>query len=86
MSALANFPALPAPPMHSFRLHVPVVLLWLLLLPFAPLLLVALLIVCAVFGANPFRATAALVRLIASLKGIHIEAQSRDVSIAINLF
>jgi len=86
MNALATSPALPAKRMHGFHLRLPALLLWLLLLLFAPLLLLVLFIVCAVFDVNPFRATAALFRLFAGLKGIHIEVQSSQVSIIFGLF
>ena len=86
MNAFATSPALPAKRAHNFWLRLPVLLLWLLLLPFAPLLLLALFIVCAVYGVNPFRATAALFRVLAGLKGIHIEVQSSQVSFVFSLF
>ncbi len=86
MNALASTPALPAKRVHGFRLCLPALLFWLLLLPFAPLLLLVLFIVCAVFGVNPFRATAALFRAIAGLKGIHVEIQSSQVSFVFSLF
>ena len=86
MNTLTTSPALPAKRMHGFHLRLPVVLLWLLLLPFVPLLLLALFIACAVFGVNPFRATTALFRIIAGLKGIHIEIQSNQVSFVFGLF
>lgn len=86
MNALATSSALTARRMPSFRLQLPVLLLFVLLLPFAPLLLLALLIVCAVYGVNPFRATAALFRLLAGLKGTQVEVQNSQVSFLINLF
>lgn len=86
MNALATLPALPAKRIRSFHLHLPVLLLWLPLLPFTPLLLLALLIVCAVYGVNPFRAAAAFFRLFASLKGIQIDVQNSQVSFVLSLF
>ncbi len=86
MNALATSRALPAKRIPGFRLRLPVILLWLLLLPFAPLLLLALFIVCALYGVNPFRATAALFRLFTSLNGMHIEVQSSEVSFVFSLF
>jgi hypothetical protein len=86
MNALTTTPAVPAKRIHGFHLRLPVALLWLLLLPFAPLLLLVLFIVCAVYGVNPFGATAALLHVFAGLKGIHIEVQSSEVSFELGLF
>jgi hypothetical protein len=86
MNALASLSSLPVEQMRCFRLRVPVLLVWLLLLPLAPLLLLALLIACAAHGARPFRAVAALFRVFAGLKGINVEVQTRQVSIALDLF
>jgi hypothetical protein len=86
MNALASVPELPAKRMRSFHLRLPVLLLWLLLLPFVPLQMLALLIVCAVYGINPFRAAAVFFQLFASPKGINVEVQTRQVSITFSLF
>ncbi|MFZ0769932.1 MAG: hypothetical protein WCA49_19980 [Candidatus Sulfotelmatobacter sp.] len=86
MNVLSTSPALPAKRIHAFRLRLPVLLFWLLLLPYAPLLLLVLFIVCPMFGVNPFRATAALFRLFAALKGFHVEVQTSQVSIVLSLF
>ena len=86
MNTLASSPALSAKRVFRFRLPVPVVLLWILLLPFAPLLLLVLLIACAVYGVNPFRAAGAFFQLFVSLRGTQVQVQSSQASIAISLF
>ena len=86
MNALTSSPALPAHQVHRFHLRLPVLLFWALLSPLAPPLLLGVLVVCAVYGTNPFRAVAALSRVLASLKGIHLEIQTRQASIALGLF
>lgn len=86
MNALTSSPALPAYRVHRFHLRLPVLLFWALLSPLAPLLLLALLIVCAVYRANLFRAVAALSRVLAGLKGIHLEIQTPQASIVLGLF
>jgi hypothetical protein len=86
MSALASVPALPAKRIRSFHLRLPALLVWLLFLPLIPLLLLALPIVCTVYGVNFFHAAAAFVRLFASLKGMNVEVQNNQVSIAFGLF
>jgi hypothetical protein len=86
MNALASIPALPVERTRRFRLCVPVLLVWVVLLPLTPLLSLALLIVCAVYGVNPFSVVAALFRVFAGFRGIHVEVQTREVSITIGLF
>lgn len=87
MNTIANFPAVAGRAHHhQFRLRVPVMLLWLLLLPLVPLLWLALVIACAVFGVNPFQATAALFRILASLKGILLDIQTDNGSVQFDLF
>jgi hypothetical protein len=86
MNTLATSPALPAKRIPGFRLRLPVILLFVLILPFAPLLLLVLLVVCSGYGVNPFRAAAALFRLLAGLKGTQVEVQNNQVSFVINLF
>jgi hypothetical protein len=85
MNATAIFPSV-AKRSRQFRLRLPVALLWLLLMPFMPLLLLAILVVCALGGVNPFRAVASLFRVCAALKGTHVEVQSSQVSILLSLF
>ncbi len=86
MNAVTTTPVVSARRLHSFHLRLPAVLLWLLLLPFAPLLSLALLIVCAIYGVNFFRAATALFRLFVSLKGTHVEVRDSQVSIVVSLF
>jgi len=62
----------------SLRLWVPLFLLWVLLLPFAVVLLPALFIVCAVADIDPFLAVSTMMSLIASLSGTHIEVDTPD--------
>jgi hypothetical protein len=86
MNATASLPSVAGKPMHRFRLRLPAILLWLLLLPIAPLLWLVLVIACVAGGVNPFRAPAVIFRVLAGLKGIHIEIQSQQVSILLSLF
>ena len=86
MNALASIPALPVERTRRFRIRLPVLLAWVLLLPLAPLLSLALLIVCAVYGVNPFSTVAALFRVFSGFRGVHVEVQTREVSITVGLF
>jgi hypothetical protein len=86
MNTLATYPALSAKRVRSFRLRLPVLLFAVLLLPIAPLLLLALLIVWAMNGVNPFRAAMALLRFFFSFRGTHVEVQTNHISFAISLF
>jgi hypothetical protein len=67
----------------TLRFCMPVVVLWLLLLPAAPLLVLAVLILCATNGVSPVRAMAESFRLIAALRETYVEVQSREVSIVV---
>lgn len=86
MNATAIFHCDASKRIRQLRLRLPVVLLWLLLLPFAPLLLLALLVGCAAGGVNPLRAIATLFRLLAALKGTQVEVEHGQVSIVVSLF
>jgi hypothetical protein len=71
---------------RRFRLYVPLILLWLILLPLTPLLWLALLIVSIAGGVNPFRAVVAVFRTFASLRGTRVEFESCQISILVSLF
>jgi hypothetical protein len=86
MSATASVASLGSREMRRFRLHLPLILLWLLLLPLTPVLWLALLIVCIAGGINPFRAVVALFRTFASLPGTRVEFESCQISILVSLF
>jgi hypothetical protein len=71
---------------HGFRLSIPFLLLWLLLLPVlvvaTPLLFVAAL--CA--RVNPLRAVGAPFQILAAVKGTHVEVDNDHFSVLLNIF
>ncbi len=73
------------PHSRSFRLWVPLFLLWLLLLPFALLALPVLFIVCLVSRVNPFEAIATFWGICAGFRDMHIEIDSGEVLVLIRI-
>lgn len=63
---------------RHLRLWIPLFLLWVLLLPFAVVLLPALFIVCAVADVDPVAAVSTVMGLVAGLSGTHIEVDTPD--------
>ena len=70
---------------RSLRLWVPLFLLWILLLPFAVVLLPALFIVCAVADLDPFGAVSAVMSILAGLSGTHVEVDTPDAFLFFHL-
>ena len=68
-----------------FRLRIPLLLVWLLLLPVALLLLPVILIACLVQWVNPFRPLTAFVRILAALKGTHVAVGEGEHSVLIDI-
>ena len=67
------------------RVPVPLFLAWLLLLPFAVVLLPVFLVVCARAGVDPLRLLAALWQVLAGLRRTRVEIEQRDTSILIHI-
>ena len=68
---------------RRWRIWFPLPVLWVLLLPFAIVLLPVFVAYCLRWECNPITALVALGRLMAALAHTHIEVESRDVSILI---
>jgi hypothetical protein len=73
------------PRSRSFRLWVPLFLLWLLLLPFALLGLPVLFIVCLVSRVNPFEAIATFWGICAGFRDTHIEIDNGEALVLIRI-
>ncbi|MBZ5538463.1 MAG: hypothetical protein LAO31_21160 [Acidobacteriia bacterium] len=69
----------------DFHLRIPLLLVWLLLLPVALLLLPAILIACLVRRVNPFRALVTFVRILAALRGTHVEVGEGERSVLVDI-
>lgn len=71
---------------HGFRLSIPFLLLWALLVPLLILIVPLLFISALLARVNPFTAVATLLRMLAALKGTHVEVENDDVSVLVNIF
>ena len=67
------------------RVPVPLFLAWLLLLPFAVVLLPVFFVVCARSHVNPFRMLAALWQVLAALRRTRVQIEQRDGWILIQI-
>jgi hypothetical protein len=73
------------PRSRSFRLWIPLFLLWILLLPFALLALPAFFVVCLIGRVNPFRALTTFWSIFASFRDTHIEIENREALVLIRI-
>jgi hypothetical protein len=83
---LAIVQILPAKSRRTLRLWVPLFLVWLLLLPFAVVLLPLYFVMCAVMDIAPFRTIGALFGVLGAMGGTHIEVDSPDASVFIHVY
>ena len=70
---------------RSVRLWIPLFLLWLLMLPFALVVLPVLFVVCIVVDVDPFPALAAVWRVLCGLSGAHVEVDAPDASVFVHV-
>jgi len=71
---------------HGFRLSIPFLLLWVLMLPLL-VLIIPILFIAALFAQlNPFLAVGALLRVLAALRGTQVEVVNDSVSVLVNIF
>jgi hypothetical protein len=68
---------------HTFRLWIPLFLVWLLVLPLSLLLLPAVLIGGLVCRVNPFRALSVVWQILTALKDTNVEVARRSASVSI---
>ncbi|MBS0473454.1 MAG: hypothetical protein JSR60_20460 [Proteobacteria bacterium] len=83
---LAIVQILPAKSRRTLRLWVPLFLVWLLLLPFAVVLLPLYFVMCAVMDIAPFRTLGAFFAVLGSVAGTHVEVDSPDASVFIHVY
>ena len=69
----------------GLRLWIPLVLLWLLLAPFALVALPFAAIAAAAYRVNPWRAGAVLAGLACALTGTRIEVESAEASVLVHI-
>ena len=70
---------------RTFRLWVPLVLVWLLLLPLAILLSPFIFIACLVCRVNPFRGVAVLWQILNALTNTNIEVEHRSAGMSFHI-
>jgi hypothetical protein len=71
---------------HHLNLWVPLFLLWLLLLPFAVVLLPVFVIVCLAVDVDPLQALATCWRMIAAFCGTHVEVDSPNATVLVHVY
>lgn len=67
------------------RIWIPLLPIYLILAPFLPFILIALVVACAHYRVNPIRALIALTRMLAGLGGITVEVTQGTTNVAIKL-
>ena len=82
---VATVHILPNVARREIRLWVPLFLVWLLLLPFAVVLLPVYFVVCAVVDIRPFATLGAVFAVLGNLSGTHVEVASQSASIFIHV-
>jgi hypothetical protein len=71
---------------HGFRLSIPFLLLWVLILPLLVVVLPVVFVTTICVRLNPFTAVAALLRVLAALKGTRVEVEHDSFSVLLNIF
>jgi hypothetical protein len=70
---------------RTFRLWIPLVLIWLLLVPLAVLLSPFLLIVCLVCRVSPFRVVAVLWQILSALNDAEVAIEHRSAGMSFHI-
>ena len=70
---------------RGVRLWIPLFLMWLLLLPFALIVLPVLFVVCIVVDVDPLPALVAIWRVLCGLSGAHVEVEAPDASVFVHV-
>jgi hypothetical protein len=74
-----------SPPNRRFHLYLPLWLIWPLLLPFAVVLAPIAGLWCIARHVNPWRASCAVMLLIGSVSGTHVEIEHPDGSVLVSI-
>jgi hypothetical protein len=70
---------------HGFRLSIPFLVLWILLVPLLVLIVPVVFVAAGCMLVNPFKAVGAVVGILAALKGTHVEVANDDFSMLLNI-
>jgi len=71
---------------HGFRLSIPFLLLWVLMLPLLVLIVPVLFVAAICARLNPFTAVGALLRVLAALRGTQVEVVNESMSLLVNIW
>ncbi len=71
---------------RTFRLWIPLVLVWLLLLPLAMLATPFIFIACLVCGVNPFRGVAVIWQILWALNDTELEVEHRSAGMSFHIY
>jgi len=70
---------------HTYRLWVPLFLIWLLLLPLAILVSPFIFIACLICRANPFRGVAVIWEIVNALGNTELEVENRSAGMSFHI-
>jgi len=71
---------------RTFRLWIPLVLVWLLLLPLAMLATPFIFIACLVCGVNPFRGMSVIWQILWALNDTELEVEHRSAGMSFHIY
>ena len=77
---------LPSAGHRGLRLWVPLVLIWILLLPFVLVLLPVYFVTCVVLNLRPFKTLGAVFMVLGSLGGTHLEIDTPSASVLVHIY
>jgi uncharacterized membrane protein len=83
---IAHTAAIPGRRRWRFPLWIPILLVWLVLLPFVLLLTPLVFVACLALGVNPARGVAVFWQLFSALRGVRIEVSDPCAPISIRIF
>ena len=86
MTHAAYAVATPEKPRRGHRIWIPIILVWLLLLPFVLLLAPLVFVAFLVMGVNPFRAVGVYWQIFNALRGVRIVVEDPQAPISIRIF
>jgi hypothetical protein len=71
---------------HGFRLSIPFLLLWMLMLPLLVLIVPVLFVAAICLRLSPFTAVGALLQVLAALRGTQVEVVNDSISMLVSIF
>ena len=77
---------LPSASLRGLRLWMPLLLIWVLLLPFLLVLLPVYFVACAVLDLRPFKTLGAFFMVLGSLGGTHLEVCTPSASVFVRIY